>query len=45
MKKVKFYKNNSVDVIVEELENGVYFISLQNADNQTLFTKRFVVEH
>ena len=45
VKKVKFYKNNSVDVIVEELENGVYFISLQNADNQTLFTKRFVVEH
>ena len=45
VKKVKFYNNNDVDVIVEELDNGVYYISLQDADNQTLFSKRFVVEH
>jgi hypothetical protein len=45
VKKIKFYKNNNVDVWVDELDNGVYFITLQNADNQTLFTKRFIVEH
>jgi len=44
IKKIKFYRNNEVDVFIEELGSGVYFITLQDADKQTLFTKRFVVE-